>query len=190
MVSFAMFALVVVSFAGAMGLPPLGAKDLPSGSAADAAETKSGQQTLQESTLAKNATKTSNAASKSPVRGLKKEDLRYDAKSFTEWQTYLKTELKAERRIEGFKAMAAFGRRGYGEAAARTIVELARDYDVTSRDTDSKVIEEAAKALRLIGSPAVPVLVEALEHAASLEDTKEVLALAPGGDDDDQETEH
>lgn len=57
-----------------------------------------------------------------------KEDLRYDGKDFAYWKNYWRTELKAERRIEAVRALGAFGVNGYGEEAARMIVELLQGY--------------------------------------------------------------
>lgn len=47
--------------------------------------------------------------------------LRYDGKSFDQWQAELQTELKTERRIEAIRALEAFGRAGLAEEAAAAI---------------------------------------------------------------------
>src|SRR5262249_19643231 len=52
------------------------------------------------------------------------EDVRYDGKPFSYWQSYWRTELKAERRIETLHAMAAFGRCGYVKEATATILDI------------------------------------------------------------------
>src|SRR5262249_34188980 len=55
--------------------------------------------------------------------------LRYDGKSFDEWQTAWRTELSTEKRIEAVNALAAFGANGYGPQAAEAILEIADQYD-------------------------------------------------------------
>ncbi len=60
--------------------------------------------------------------------------LRYDGKSFREWQWELKMELKPQRRAEAINALAAFGASGYGEEAASAIIEVMRRLEITPRD--------------------------------------------------------
>lgn len=55
--------------------------------------------------------------------------LLYDNKTFDQWRTLWKNELKTERRTEAIKAMAAFGRAGYGKEAAEAILDVAGEYD-------------------------------------------------------------
>ncbi len=55
--------------------------------------------------------------------------LRYDGKPFEEWRNVWKTELSTEKRIEAVKALAAFGRAGYGPEAAAAILDVAGEYD-------------------------------------------------------------
>jgi hypothetical protein len=55
--------------------------------------------------------------------------LRYDGKTFNEWQNAWRTELSTEKRIEAVKALAAFGANGYGKEAAAAILEIASQYD-------------------------------------------------------------
>ncbi len=70
--------------------------------------------------------------------GVNKIRLRYDGKRFSEWQTIWKNELSNERRLEAAKALAAFGRAGYGEEAAEAILDVAGEYDFRkSVDSDS-----------------------------------------------------
>src|SRR4029079_16885762 len=58
-----------------------------------------------------------------------KSTLRYDGKTFSEWQTAWRTELSTDKRIEAVNALAAFGANGYGKEAAESIVEVAGQYD-------------------------------------------------------------
>ena len=44
-------------------------------------------------------------------------ELRYDDKPFSYWEKFPRTELKAERRVDAVRAMAAFGVRGYAKEA-------------------------------------------------------------------------
>jgi beta-lactamase regulating signal transducer with metallopeptidase domain len=58
-----------------------------------------------------------------------KDNLRYDGKTFDEWRNAWQTELSTEKRIEAVKALAAFGRSGYGKEAAEAILDVAGQYD-------------------------------------------------------------
>jgi beta-lactamase regulating signal transducer with metallopeptidase domain len=53
----------------------------------------------------------------------------YDGKTFDEWRSLWKSELKTEKRIECIKALAAFGRAGKGQEAAEAILDVAAEYD-------------------------------------------------------------
>jgi hypothetical protein len=64
----------------------------------------------------------------------KRSQLRYDGKSFDEWRSQWRNELKVEERIEAIKAMTAFGRAGYGREAAESIMDVAREYNIGSID--------------------------------------------------------
>ena len=64
-------------------------------------------------------------------------DLRYDGRSFDEWRTQWRNELKVEERVEAINAMIAFGRAGYGREAAEAIFDVAAQYDFYSADTTS-----------------------------------------------------
>jgi hypothetical protein len=55
--------------------------------------------------------------------------LLYDGKTFDEWRTLWKTELKTENRTECIRALAAFGRAGKGKEAAEAILEIVKEYD-------------------------------------------------------------
>jgi beta-lactamase regulating signal transducer with metallopeptidase domain len=89
----------------------------------------------------------------------RKEALRYGGKNFYEWRAELTTELKPEIRVEGLKALSAFGANGYEKEAAAAILEVVRGYDVALGDPDDgKVIDAAQQALAKIG----PVAVQAL----------------------------
>ena len=71
------------------------------------------------------------------------DELRYDGKPFSYWETYPRTELKPERRIDALRAMAAFGSRGYAKEATAVIVEMLKDYD---NDADAFADAEPQKA--------------------------------------------
>lgn len=94
-----------------------------------------------------------------------KDALRYDGKPFEYWRTYMRTELKSERRIEGLRALAAFGVRGHAEEAAKAIVEVVKDYgsdayggNAERATPDQKVILEATEAVFKIGPAAFEVI--------------------------------
>lgn len=63
--------------------------------------------------------------------------LLYDGRTFDDWSTQWKNELKVEKRIEAIEALAAFGRAGDGERAAKAILDVAAEYDY-QRSTDSE----------------------------------------------------
>ncbi len=66
-----------------------------------------------------------------------KPPLRYDGKTFSQWRTEWQTELSTEKRIEAVKALAAFGRAGYGKEAAAVILDVAGEYDFTFLQQDN-----------------------------------------------------
>src|SRR5260370_1804339 len=102
----------------------------------------------------------------------KKEDLGYDGKPFSYWQSYAKTELKAERRIDALWAMAAFGSRGYAPEATQVIVEMVKDfspdnigYSEKPATPDEKVVNVIHEAIVKIGPDAAVVLLKHLDDA-------------------------
>ena len=70
-----------------------------------------------------------------------KTDVHYDGKSFEEWRSEWKSELRIENRIKAIKAMAAFGRTGYGVRASKAIFEVAEEYDFNAPDFYSEGVE-------------------------------------------------
>jgi RNA polymerase sigma factor (sigma-70 family) len=107
---------------------------------------------------------------KKPAR----EALRFDGKDFEEWRRLLLTELKPERRVEGIKAMSAFGTNGYAREAAAAVLEVLRAYDpprneggsalqIEMAGQEALVIEAAYVSLTKIGKDATPALVEELK---------------------------
>jgi HEAT repeat protein/beta-lactamase regulating signal transducer with metallopeptidase domain len=89
----------------------------------------------------------------------RKEALRYGGKNFDQWRTELVTELKPEVRVEGIRALSAFGTNGYGAEAAAAIVEVMKGYDVTIGDKDDRsVVQAGFDAVAKVGAAAVPVL--------------------------------
>lgn len=100
-----------------------------------------------------------------------KDALRYDGKPFEYWRTYMRTELKSERRIEGLRAMAAFGVRGHAEEAANAIVEVVKEYGRDAYDgtaehatPDQKVILEATESVFKIGPAAFEIILRNANH--------------------------
>jgi hypothetical protein len=65
-----------------------------------------------------------------------KESLRYDGKTFDDWRNQWQNELSNEKRAEAVKALAAFGRAGYGKEATAAILDVAGNYDFYSFTTD------------------------------------------------------
>ena len=100
-----------------------------------------------------------------------KEQFRYDGKPFTSWEYVLDTELKPERQVEALRAMAAFGRNGYGPEATAAILRAVRGYPIhaafcagsTSLDEDDmKVAKFAGAAVVKIGRPGLATLAQGL----------------------------
>ena len=58
-----------------------------------------------------------------------KSNLRYDGKTFDDWHSAWQTELSTEKRLEGIKALAAFGGAGFGKEASAAILDVAGEYD-------------------------------------------------------------
>ncbi len=69
-----------------------------------------------------------NAPTKSDVAN-NKAKLRYDGMTFYQWSNAWRTELSTEKRLEAVKALAAFGRAGYGKEATEAILDVAGEYD-------------------------------------------------------------
>jgi beta-lactamase regulating signal transducer with metallopeptidase domain len=89
-------------------------------------------------------------AAQPQAAGVNKANLRYDGKSFDEWSTAWQTELSTEKRIEAVKALAAFGRAGYGKEASAVILDVAGTCDFFTipgslqRNVEQHVIAELA----------------------------------------------
>ena len=93
-----------------------------------------------------------------------RETLRYDGNDFDTWRQKLQTELKPEVRIEGLKALGAFGVNGYAREASAAICDLMRGYDArTECAEDAKVVTAGLKAIEKIGGDALPQLKTALK---------------------------
>lgn len=69
---------------------------------------------------------------------LSKSTLRYDGKSFEQWRGVWKTELSTAKRMDAVKALAAFGRAGYGKEATEVILDVAGEYDFYMIDSSAE----------------------------------------------------
>jgi len=78
---------------------------------------------------------------------------RYDGKSFYEWRDAWQTELSTAKRIEAVKALAAFGRAGYGKEAAAVILDVAGEYDFTFMQQDNDADGKLKQAVIEVLSP-------------------------------------
>jgi HEAT repeat protein len=97
-----------------------------------------------------------------------REELRYDGQPFAYWRNYVLTELKPHRRVEGFKALVAFGLSGDADEAAAAITECIKQNGAKFAklyDKQPDVADEAAGALCQIGRAAIPVAIDALTHS-------------------------
>src|SRR3954449_2965776 len=64
----------------------------------------------------------------SPDDSIKREELRYDGKSFEQWRHSLLIDLKPERRVEALTALRAFAGKGYAAEAAEAAIAVMADY--------------------------------------------------------------
>ncbi|MCH7687564.1 MAG: hypothetical protein IH899_12935 [Planctomycetes bacterium] len=124
-------------------------------------------------------------ANKQPA--VPREKLRYDGKSFEQWKELLETELKPERRAEAMKAFGIFGLHGYSEEAARSIVEVTRDYDfriLYGQNHESGGLQAASiRAFRRAASPAaMKILSEELKSGKPNRQWFALMVLQPAGD--------
>ncbi len=103
----------------------------------------------------------------------KREDLRYDGKSFEEWAKYVRIELKPERRAAAMEALGTFGTAGYAKEATEVILGIlwecrkkspdnAEDYISTNQAYT--VVEACFAALKQMGSAATPTLLANVSH--------------------------
>jgi len=99
-----------------------------------------------------------------------KELLRYDGKTFAQWSTEWRTELKPIRRQEAIEAFCAFAVNGFGPEAAETIVEVMRNYDCWTLDNSPEGRLKSA-ALNAIGEiakeDALPALTNELRRGTT-----------------------
>jgi hypothetical protein len=107
-----------------------------------------------------------------PGKPIKREQIRFDGRTFEQWRVDLLTDLSAERRVKALKALRAFAANGYATEAAAAVVELMGAYDVGKRwmNNDStenedleKIISAAARVLDVVGDAANPELLRALQ---------------------------
>jgi phage head maturation protease len=115
-----------------------------------------------------------------------RDELRYDGKPFAYWESFGRNELKAERRVEAIRALAAFGSRGYAREAAVPIVEMLKEYDNAkgafgnttatpdAKTPDQRVVSEILWALGKIGADGSPVVVANLDRKAVAEAAQEL----------------
>jgi beta-lactamase regulating signal transducer with metallopeptidase domain len=94
-----------------------------------------------------------------------KEKLVFGGKTFDQWKTVWRMDLKPEVRIEAFQALATFARHGYAAEAAPAIIELASTYDPTTTDwRDERVYKSALEEIYRLGRPALPALESELKQ--------------------------
>jgi hypothetical protein len=93
--------------------------------------------------------------------GGKNREYFYDGKTFEEWRSLWKQELKTERRIEAIEALSAFARAGLGKEATETILDVAGEYDFSKywradNSPDAKLREAVVNALGVGERPGLP----------------------------------
>ncbi len=94
-----------------------------------------------------------------------KEALTYKGENYPTWVRTLRTELEPVKRAEAFVAIGAFGANGYGEEAARVILEVAEPYSKKLALKDHQtLLNFALSGLYQIGNPAAKPLRKLLHH--------------------------
>lgn len=88
---------------------------------------------------------------------IERSQLRYDGRSFDEWQREFVTELNPETRLKALPVLAKFARHGYAAEAAAAIVEALGDAE------DTELLKSAILRLGELGAAAVPALREKLQ---------------------------
>jgi HEAT repeat protein len=107
-------------------------------------------------------------AASSPGKSIKREDLRFEDRSFDEWKRDLLTELSTKRRLKALTAMRSFAANGYAAEASAAVMEIIGTYEINrlGKGSDEEVgtiIDAADLVLRTAGEEAGPILQRALE---------------------------
>lgn len=87
----------------------------------------------------------------------------YDGKTFDEWRSLWRNELKPERRTEAVRAMAAFARVGRAQEACEAILDVAGEYDFGKWENDTptgELMTQIADFLRKGDSMAIGIPAE------------------------------
>ena len=87
-------------------------------------------------------------------------ELRYNGRSFNEWQREFRTELSPEKRMLALPALAKLGRHGHAAEAAATMAEALDD------EEDIELVQAAARHLARLGRAAAPLLVKRLKSGS------------------------
>jgi HEAT repeat protein len=163
--------------AGALGLGSLRPRTIEAGPAPADEKTTRTAETKDEEPL---------PAKRPEPPSVKRESLRYGGKSFDQWRTELTTELKPQVRVEGMKALSAFGANGYGKEATEAVLDILRGYNAESLSNgevlrprnfsiqagiaspttsdDQRVLLAGLEAVLKIGPDAVPALTAGLQE--------------------------
>lgn len=91
---------------------------------------------------------------------INRSELRYNGRSFKEWQREFRTDLSPEKRILALPALAKLGRHGHAAEAAATIAEALDD------EEDTDLVQAAAGHLARLGRVAAPLLVKRLKNGS------------------------
>jgi HEAT repeats len=94
-----------------------------------------------------------------------KRELRYEGKSFADWQRILVTDLSPDLRKEALHVLSVFGVNGFGPEAIAAILETGGQYDVLSNvPEDAGVALAASSALGRLTSANMPLLLKELKE--------------------------
>src|SRR5262245_60351611 len=94
----------------------------------------------------------------------KREQMRYDRRTFEEWRDDLQTELKLKRRLEALRAMQIFAAHGYASEASEAALSVLAvcEREQHFGDEDASLICAIEEVLITAGNSAQPALVAAL----------------------------
>lgn len=95
----------------------------------------------------------------------RKEDLRYDGRSFNEWRNQLLNDLDPTTCTTAMVPIAAFGKMGYADEAVAALAEVL--HSDRAVENGGFVAQQAVVALGIIGGPATPALIAGLTDPRS-----------------------
>src|SRR5438477_9545634 len=74
-----------------------------------------------------------------PGKAIKREQRRFDGRTFEQWQADLLTDLSVNRRVKALDALRAFAANGYAAEAATAVLEVMGAYDVEKTSDEEEI---------------------------------------------------